>query len=535
MHRLTRCLRLSLPFEPMALTTVEALQKRMALYGVHPQPHGSSGGDAPAAVAQRDLAPGGRPCRGTAPAASRRAQAQHDLHWFAGESLFFVSPKFDGIRLVSYVAPPPPSAAGAGLVGRKRAAAKDGKGRGGASCEAHHLFYVSTAATPATFTSCFSRYGRPIYGAFWLEKELALLRFLSRDPYLALDGEFYIHKNAARAPRGGKGKGAAAKPKVRQEAEEEKGSFNTGFLAVNALVHRLRGSKSACATRADILQYVDCLPTYCVFDIPSYSPPPPAAASPPSRRHAPYEHGSVEQHLMETHPRGRQLLAERDRVWAAVGKAQHVRDAELLRCTPNVTPFTQRVRTLHFLMALLAHGVASPLLRGAFALEDDAVARPKRARRGGGRPLGGTFVTPVPYALITTVEEAKTQLLPEFVRAGYEGAVVRTPMNVYEMREKRKGTVRALCRGLAAQSAASPRARGVPQEQHLRFTDASLAEALLEAQEAGAVAALAERRVRALAPRAYTAVKILPFLDQEFAVLRALFKEPSVTPARASW
>ncbi|EPY36234.1 DNA ligase (ATP) [Strigomonas culicis] len=233
---------------------------------------------------------------------------------------------------------------------------------------------------------------------------------------------------------------------------------------------------------------------------------------------------------METHPRGRQLLAERDRVWAAVGKAQHVRDAELLRCTPNVTPFTQRVRTLHFLMALLAHGVASPLLRGAFALEDDAVARPKRARRGGGRPLGGTFVTPVPYALITTVEEAKTQLLPEFVRAGYEGAVVRTPMNVYEMREKRKGTVRALCRGLAAQSAASPRARGVPQEQHLRFTDASLAEALLEAQEAGAVAALAERRVRALAPRAYTAVKILPFLDQEFAVLRALFKEPSSNP-----
>ena len=105
---------------------------------------------------------------------------------------FFISPKHDGIRL------------------------------------------ISQPGLDRTFT-CFSRFGKPVFGMHWIEQELATLRRLSMDPTLCVDGELYLHDR------------------------ESTSATSNGFQLVNGLVNRVRGKKSALTTDA-VLEHCPTLP-----------------------------------------------------------------------------------------------------------------------------------------------------------------------------------------------------------------------------------------------------------------------------------
>lgn len=44
------------------------------------------------------------------------------------------------------------------------------------------------------------------------------------------------------------------------------------------------------------------------------------------------------------------------------------------------------------------------------------------------------YIKRIPYHIAHSLDEAQNVFLPKFLNDGYEGAVIRSPMNVYEMK-----------------------------------------------------------------------------------------------------
>ncbi|KEG13690.1 putative DNA ligase [Trypanosoma grayi] len=445
--RLHRILR-SLPFEPMALSTFETIERAAASSSAMAPPQGCASHGPP----------------------------------------YFISPKHDGVRIVSYV----------------------------------------SERAESLRSTCFSRFGRPVHGMFWIEEELRLLRWLCGDPRLALDGELYIHKQS-----NGRSKG-------------ESGA-KTGFLAVAALVHRLRGPKSACSTEEEVLNYVDSLPRFCIFDIVSYQPS---------------ESLSV---AGENSGRGlSQIEKERVLLLREVMKANEVCNLEMLRVIPNYSVFSQRLKAMNFLMCLLQRVRASPILfPGKFAQQSHERGEQKRSESlVGATGVGGEYVQLIQYSMLRSLQDAKRVYLKNYVSNGYEGAVVRSAANVYEVREKEKGILlglldplldsdkrlditatasRGLKRGLQRTAAPSPPpllllhtyANDEPVIPAIGGGVADAAEIRqCEAEESNhqEVVRVAVRRTKQNPRRSTTVVKLLPFCDKEYAILKPLLKVPSTNP-----
>lgn len=578
----------SLPFVPMALSTLDTLKQRMEAMQPRltdtPKASRSLTKKAAAAAAATSAAPT-TAMTTTVGGTKRRDQ----LQWFSAQcpSPFFISPKHDGVRLISYV---PPSA-------RSDAQAKS---RSATSRTSSSTLDVNVRHG----MTCYSRYGRPIYGLFWIEEELRLLRAVCGDALLIVDGELYLHQThmdrmptpspragnaarkspakshkASRTKKDGVGTTSAAAPSPSSSAE----TFKTGFLAVSALVHRLRGSSSQCATEEDILHYVPTLPHLCVFDIPSYSPCADAlsavhlssASAWPQRASAPagLKGTSVKEQ--------RAITAELQRVRHDVMHHLGIRDVEQLRVVPNTTPFSQRLRTMHFLFLLLESAMASPVLCRHFC--PSQLSRPGRPPAAHGEVAmqyqGGRFIRRIPYELATSLEDATQRILPLYLRHHYEGAVLRSPMNTYDFKEKRNGVIAALvapllranppasspggrqkrlqgqalrgkrdrdvlflsCGGLCPTSATGKSrplmVRAYPNgstsvEPLAPVTPATapLTESERDAVDAVTMGESAVRRAKQLPTRSETAVKVLAYQDREYAILRPLLKEPSKNP-----
>ena len=258
-------------------------------------------------------------------------------------------------------------------------------------------------------------------------------------------------------------------------------------------------------------------PRLCVFDVVSYVPP--AVPTCPLMAHV--------------------------MVLTGVGRLS------ALACSPSETPFLMRARTLIFLFTLLqayialtstsssslsggkAKGLASsssssstPSVSMAFPapaieaiLKEHAFGAAAAAGGGGGggggggddagsaeggrggvaapqrllHPLryrGGHFVKLVPYAVCPALEEAPSLWLPRYLAARYEGAVVRTAMNTYA------------ARGWGHSAAASGTNASSSSSTALSLPGASTSSAAAAAQ------------------RSPTAVKLLPYFDKEYMVLR---------------
>ncbi|KPA76958.1 putative DNA ligase [Leptomonas pyrrhocoris] len=570
----------SLPFVPMALSTLDTLQQRLEAAHL-----------------------------GTAPATTKTSfsiggtNKADQLQWFSPQSPspFFVSPKHDGVRLISYVPPRTTTASPSDTVVKSRSTKQKNARRLAAMSSSE----AGKAREPPM--TCYSRYGRPIYGLFWIEEELQLLRALCGDPTLIVDGELYLHQSlmdaasdtscsahtvgthdSARLSRA-----AETKPRTKKvplSALSSEGDptinaarttssaepFKTGFLAVSALVHRLRGPSLQSATEKDILQYVPALPHLCVFDIPSYSP------SPNPLSELSMSSASAWPSLLlsgSLNPRAslkerRAVTAELQRVRRAAMEHLHIRDVEQLRVVPNATPFSQRLRAMNFLFELLTIATASPVLQRHFC--------PSQTRREGNTTAapaaatdavtyhGGHHVCRIPYQLVTSLAETTQRLLPAYVRHNYEGAVIRSPLNTYNFKEKRKGTIAALLapllraaprehkngraranrskRGraalllsLAGESGASSGgtlmvraySHGVPSVEPLSPiapSAAALSDAEREALDVVEAGQRAVQRDKLLPRRSETAVKVLAYHDREYAILRPLLKEPSKNP-----
>ncbi|RHW67031.1 DNA ligase [Trypanosoma brucei equiperdum] len=442
MFRLVRPRR-GLPFEPMALSTFDVFERAAAAAS----PSGSS--------------PQGPP--------------------------YFVSPKHDGVRIVSYV---PPQA-------------------------------------ESTKSTCFSRFGRPIYGVTWIEEELRLLRWLSGDPRLVLDGELYIHRS--HNPR-----------------TASSGATQTGFLAVSALVHRLRSAKSACSSEDEVLRYVASLPIMCVFDIVSFQP--------------------NERVKLGGDKSGRgipRIEKERLAILRGVMEANHISDLEMVRVIPNHSVFSQRLKALHFLASLLERARASSTFfpeRMSSAVEECSGVEPVREPVPAYQGIGGKYVKLVPYTLITSLEEVRTVYLDKYLSTGYEGAVVRSASNVYEIREKEKKVLQGLLDPLitslkpslfALHSRNESRRNGVRVTGGTRLlrvhseggcvvtcdapgateTDTSGGNkngaGSDEAADHREIVEKVLRRAKTNGRRSPTAAKLLPFADKEYAILRPLLKPPT--------
>ncbi|CAJ1986870.1 DNA ligase [Leishmania donovani] len=568
----------------MALGTLDILEHRLQAAGL--------GGTTNTAAT---------PKLGAAPSASRNyseADKVDQLKWFSSsvDAPFFISPKHDGVRLISYVPPTTatesPSAQQASSKTKKTGA--------------------TTAASPP-LTTCYSRYGRPIYGLFWIEEELRLLRALCGDASLIIDGELYLHQtdmDASRAGQEGRDDapdGTKRKPPRKALPSSDAdgvNNFNTGFLAVSALVNRFRSSTFQCASEEGVLKYVPSLPRLCVFDVPSYSPcanplaPPtrdaPTAISAASRLHV------VTKASVKDDESSQQVLAELQRVRSNVTDALRLNDVEQLRIIPNVTPFSQRLRTMHYLFELLSRGMGSPVLRQHFcptsarmcsapttrSIRDCRKHTPMAAQvqpphSGIGQYHGGHFVSRIPYQLVKSLEDTTQRVLPVYLDAGYEGAVIRAPVNTYDFKEKTKGTLAALVAPLLRATETTKTRRG----RHLRGTnagageasgrrarnraalllslnagpvlgaatplmvhayrgdaprrepmqpilpsDAGLTDAELDVLDVVAVGRRAILQSAKLPQRSMTAVKVLTYHDREYPILRPLLKEPSKNP-----
>lgn len=574
----------TLPFVPMALSTLDILEHRLQAAGL--------GGTTSTAPTPKSRA--GPSATGNYSAADKADQ----LKWFSSslDAPFFISPKHDGVRLISYVPPTsptePPSPQQASSTTKKTGA--------------------TTGESPPLMT-CYSRYGRPIYGLFWIEEELRLLRALCGDASLIIDGELYLHQTDMDAPRASRGgrpdapdgrKKNPARRTLPSSDADGANNFNTGFLAVSALVNRCRSSTCQCASEEGVLKYVPSLPRLCVFDVPSYSPsanplaPPtrdaPTALSAASRLHI------VAKVSVKDDGDSQQVLAELQRVRSDVTDALRLNDLEQLRIVPNVTPFSQRLRTMHYLFELLSRAMESPVLRQHFcptsarmcaALTTRSIrgcrkhtstaAQAQQPHSGIGQHHGGRFVSRIPYQLVKSLEDTTQRVLPVYLDAGYEGAVIRAPVNTYDFKEKTKGTLAALVAPLlrAAETTKTRRAR------HLRGTntgageasgrrarnraamllslntrpvlgaatplmvhayrgnapccepmqpispsDAGLTDAELDVLDVVAVGRRAILQGAKLPLRSMTAVKVLPYHDREYPILRPLLKEPSKNP-----
>ncbi|RNF10610.1 putative DNA ligase [Trypanosoma rangeli] len=431
--------------------------------------------------------------RAAASASSSSTTTDSSLHVGAPDGPpYFISPKHDGVRIISYVA--------------ERA--------------------------ESLKSTCFSRFGRPVHGMFWIEEELSLLRWLCGDPRLVLDGELYIHKE----------------PDAYSVSES---SVKTGFLAVSALVHRLRGPKSACSSEEEVLSYVASLPRFCVFDVVSFQPSDVVNVS----------DNSSGQGL----PR---LEKERVSLLREAMKANTVRDLELLRVIPNHSVFSQRLKVMHFLMSLLHRARTSSIL---FPGRTVGVSAPpshaKLKRRGGNTPvaaagvtnLGGEYVQLIPYSLLHSLGEAKQVYLNKYLAGGYEGAVIRSATNVYELKEKEKGVLTGLLdpllysgerlvidgrqaatwsRRSVLAAKAPPLLRTYAKNEWTAFMGAGecyeteVAANANEAEDANhqAIVNAAVKRAKQNGRRSVTAVKLLPFCDKEYAILKPLLKIPSSNP-----
>ncbi|CUI15152.1 DNA ligase, putative [Bodo saltans] len=285
--------------------------------------------------------------------------------------MLFVSPKHDGIRVLTHV---PLEQAAAAKIGRPKSAtlSKTTKRRPSRITEEE-----------APIVTCFSRFGRPLRGLFWIEKELELLRELCGDPNLSLDGELYVHTQALQAHL----QGASSPPPWEMKGTD-------GFSLVSGLLQRFRGSAIALpTTHAELLRLTPEIPKYCIFDIVKYSP-------------------SL-QRFNGTRTR-KSLKAIQDAALAASGAPV----VSLLAVTPNHTPFVQRLRALNFLMCLLdLH----------------------RSHYGSSSAGAGKHVQSVPYKSIDSIHSARTVLM-EFTAAGYEGAVIRTSLNRYHAEDRKSGS-----------------------------------------------------------------------------------------------
>jgi hypothetical protein len=602
MFRRCRCTLLSLPFVPMALSTLDTLQRRMEAANLDTLPSTANRRTSKESNEVVTFSVGG----------DKKAD---QLQWFSphSPSPFFISPKHDGVRLISYV-PPTTTDTSAKHVSQARSAATRMAG-------ASHSSDVD-----GSVMTCYSRYGRPIYGLFWIEEELRLLRALCGDAALIVDGELYLHQslmNAASLPAtqtkanhhtrkaplsalpATNHDGATAVADTNSSAE----TFKTGFLAVSALVHRLRGPSLQSATVKDILQYVPALPRLCVFDVPSYSPcsNPLAdlAASTPAEwpQRAPATLNSGVSGKTQ-----RVVMAELQRVRREVMEGLGIHDVEQLRVVPNTTPFSQRLRAMNFLFQLLETAMASPVLCAHFCpsrtqcgdLTEDPTAgqatkRTRRAKDATAPALtyhGGRFVSRIPYHLVTSLEETQQRVLPTYLRHHFEGAVIRSPVNTYDFKEKRKGTIAALVAPLLRADPTAAAAghggrksalrghqkglsrtirgkrdrtalllslggggggegkmesptpggktlmvraysNGPPSVETLSPVDPAdvvLSEGERDAVDAVEAGELAVRRARQLPTRSLSAVKILTYQDREYAILRPLLKEPSKNP-----
>ncbi|KAG5510103.1 hypothetical protein JKF63_06998 [Porcisia hertigi] len=592
---LQSCRRLlkTLPFVPMALSTLDMLEHRL-------QAAGLGGTTSTASAPQLPAAPSGRSVE----------DKTHQFKWFSNSvsAPFFVSPKHDGVRLISYVPP---------TIATQRPSSKQAPSKAKKKTS-------STTGESSPLMTCYTRSGRPIYGLFWIEEELRLLRALCGDASLIIDGELYLHRtDMDTSPLGqegqaetlvGRKKRTAGTPLLPPHANGTRplpataDTFQTGFLAVAALVKRLRGPTSRCASENDILQYVPSLPRLCIFDVPSYSPcanplAPPTCTSqtPISVGPASLLHAGARVPLRDDRSSHR-VVAEIQRVRKDVGAALGLYDLEQLRVVPNLTPFSQRLRAMHYLFELLSRGMESPVLRQHFCPTTAHMCSAPKTRDVGNRRTrparatqvhrpesdmiryhGGHFVSRIPYHLVASLEDTTQRILPVYLGAGYEGAVIRAPVNTYEFKEKTKGTLTSLVAPLlwrptktgrsdggrqlsseiymngdkgssrrarnraalllslnsgAALSAATPlmvRAyRGdAPRRepvQPVSPSDAGLTDAEMNALDVVAVGRRAVLQGAKLPQRSLSAVKILTYHDREYAILRPLLKEPSTNP-----
>lgn len=490
MLRICAIHRLSLPFDPMALTTLDFLNSQLQR--------------SPQQLADEEGI---------------------DAFKFGH---FFISPKHDGVRVVSYVD-----------------VSRTSSSQSSVPMDLGMPKGSDLVAYNQRLKTCFSRHGRPIWGMQWIEQELNLLRALAGDPYLVLDGELYLHKNGDELDgrkTEKKEKTAFKNGKIDESiipSTEAETPLLTGFLAVASLVHRLRG-KLRNPTARDVLQYVTALPLYCLFDVASYSP----------------------MKIFPEFPLGVPLSWHNKIVYNELKAIQGrclrenaITDIRTLHVVPNVTPFSSRLRTLGFLASLLKYGKASKILSSSYCpwYEQEAASHGSKRnpflidRKGATACstsyLGGRFVKIIPYSLCNSLQDAQAHFLQKFIEKGFEGAVIRTPLNVYAMREKRKGIVAKIvgagCYTLENSEGRTPRKTIVGSSSKKNSLAVCTIAKRRQAQEdfklkstiiREQLLASAIQKGKKLPRRSSTAVKLLLYKDDEFPVLKPLFKEPSLNP-----
>lgn len=246
--------------------------------------------------------------------------------------------------------------------------------------------------------TCFSRFGRPLQGLFWIEEEMKILRELCADPQLCLDGELYIHRTPAGVAKNG-------------DCKQSRLAAGTveGFAAVCSLVQKFRSKHHSADVSSSIDKVAELaggVPNYCVFDIVQYNP----ANVRVSGEGLDFE-------------RSASFASRVEAVRSAVMQQCSVTSLEQLMIHPNHSPFTQRLRTLNFLFHLLSqwqhhHGVSS-----------NAPSSSRHVYKG------GQYVHLVPYQILPLITDAHV-VLKDYNRAGYEGAVIRTALNRYHAASK---------------------------------------------------------------------------------------------------
>lgn len=520
----------ALPFEPMALSqfsdlkaAVADIQQQQNQQSRTPPTSKEATGmhdwDTTLPRLQRNANAAMTIARAATQASTAAATRRRSLHRAQFLPPYFVSPKHDGVRCISFGAAlaagvsvtPSASASFAGALPKNWASmlvwqrmqytrkrlqiVQGGRGR----------------QPPQQLYTCFTRFGRPIVGLRWIEAELQQLRDVCGDANLVLDGELYLHRSdiqrgklsvegqlarthataavdtanfiygevkpggAAKAAEDVRGLAAqAASLNAGHAARQALLRQQTGFQQVSAVVTSLRGGlgdrrdeQASSASSTSILDLIATLPRMCVFDVVSYTPPP-APTGPLMRR------------AMALH---------------------NVTHLSSLTVTPNRTPFIQRLRTLVFLFTLLSmqhqhlhskqqpQQVATPTAIAAPPVPSSADRRrhptSDAAKDGYGFFYrGGRYVQVVPYAAVNGLEEVTQQWLPRYLKARYEGAVVRTALNVYSATWKRRSSRAGTSAGVFSK----------------------------------------HKRRSAVGHRSPTAAKLLPVSDSEFVVTRVLFK-----------
>lgn len=443
---------------------------------------------------------------------------------------YFLSPKLDGVRCIS--------ADVTALSAHKRSW-DDGQEATAAptiGAFAHHK------AAPF---SCYSRFGSPLPTFPHIEQELSVLRHLSGDSGLCLDGELYLHDDQAMLELEDTSSPASAKTsssssssqginggemsyvklpqsvkalvskRLNKKSSDSHINFThgAGYRRTKELLGRLQFNpnlvhelswegKSPMAPQTTPTTHFKCPthPRYCVFDVISYIPP--------------------------SHPTC-PLMAH---VMVATG----INSLATLQCDPYRTSFISRARTLVFLFTLLQaytvllaakggdgdaslRNIASskalsnnrpsvmaypaPVIKRllsdySFSGKDGSGLFPSPSRQAPSLPLaplhfrGGSFVKLVPYTCITNLSDAPNKVLPRYLSHRFEGAVVRTALNVYlTAPDKTAGSKRV------------GRSKG---DTH------------------------SESGKSALSVRSPTAVKLLPYFDKEYLVLRIAMERPMV-------